>query len=407
MEIDAFSPEMRKRLVKTGGYWGFVPPDLPPAIQWSSDLAAPLSAADRALGHLAGVGSNLPNPHLLINPFIRREAVLSSQIEGTQASLSDLILFELGSDVERRVPDVLEVSNYVRALEYGLERVKTLPLSLRLIRELHRQLLEGVRGQNRSPGEFRRSLVWIGPQGTTLDSARFVPTPPGPELDRALSALEAYLQAPSQLPPILRLAAVHYQFEAIHPFLDGNGRIGRLLITLMLCLDGVLSQPLLYLSAYFERYRQRYYDLLLQVSQKGAWHDWLVFFCQAVACEAMDGVDRARRLMQLRAQYMEKVGKRQASALAVRLVESLFDRPATTASQAAATMGISAVSAHRHIDRLVEMDILAEITGQQRNRIYLAKGIIQAISEPDFGKHLPENRHEPPGSAEGAQAASK
>jgi Fic family protein len=382
MQASDFTAEMRRHLVKVGGYCAFVPPGLPPPITWSSDLVGRLSTADRALGQLAGLGRTLPNPHLLINPFLRREAVLSSQIEGTQASLSDLFLFEANPKTQAQVPDVREVNNYVRALEYGLKRVHSLPLSRRLLCELHTKLLEGVRGENMSPGDFRRIQVWIGPHGTALEKSRFVPPPAGPYLQSAINSLEAYLQQPSDLPPIIRLAAVHYQFETIHPFLDGNGRIGRLLIPLMLCLDGILPQPLLYLSAYFERHRRQYYDLLLAVSQKNAWNDWLAFFAQGVATEAADAVNRARRLMDLQARYVAMVRKRQASALAAKFVESLFDRPATTVAQAARTLDITVVAAQRHVDHLVAAGILTEVTGQKRNRIYLAKKIVQTVSEP-------------------------
>lgn len=384
-----FSDEARKHLRKVGSYWTFIPPDLPPKVEWDAELISVLSAADRALGQLAGLGRTLPNPHLLIRPFTHREAVLSSQIEGTQASLSDLYLFEVSTKIELKAPDVREVSNYVEALEYGLQRVPTLPLSRRLICELHARLMDGVRGAQRSPGEFRRQQVWIGPEGSSVDQARFVPPPPGPELDRILNTFERYLQTPSDLPPIIRLAIVHYQFEAIHPFVDGNGRIGRLLITLMLCLDGILPQPLLYLSAYFERHRRMYYDLLLAVSQRNAWHDWLTFFCRGVASEAMDAVDRARRLMELQARYTRTIGTRRTSALSIKLVEMLFERPAITVATAAAALGVTPVAAQRHIDHLCAAGIIEEITGQRRNRVYLARSVIDAISNPTLDHDLP------------------
>ena len=276
MQPADFGPDAAGRVVRAPeGYWAFVPAPLPPALEPSWDLFSRLSDADRALSELAGRAANLPNPHLLIAPFLRREAVLSSRIEGTQASLSDLFFFEAGSpsarSATRRVPDdVQEVANYVRALEYGLKRTATLPISLRLIREIHGRLMKGVRGNHLMPGEFRRTPNWIGPAGCTLMDATYVP-PPVPAMHAALDRFEKYLHQKPTLPPLVRLALVHYQFEAIHPFVDGNGRVGRLLIPLLLCHERLLPQPLLYLSAYFERHRTEYYRHLLTVSQTGSW----------------------------------------------------------------------------------------------------------------------------------------
>ena len=240
MDRRDFAPQYPGRLTSVaGGSVAFVPDPLPPEIKWDATLATAVAEAQGALGRLAEVGRMMPNPHLLIRPFMRREAVLSSQIEGTQASHEDLLLFELDERVEQRTPDVREVSNYVKALEHGLERVGSLPLSLRLIREMHRILMEQVRGGDQNPGEFRRKQVHIGSEGQSIADARFVPPPPGDELTRVLSDFESYLHTPDDLGPVVRLALVHYQFEAIHPFADGNGRIGRLLISLILCLENM------------------------------------------------------------------------------------------------------------------------------------------------------------------------
>lgn len=360
----------------------FVPEPLPPEIQWDDALATAVAKAEGALGRLAEVGRMMPNPHLLIRPFMRREAVLSSQIEGTQASHDDLLLFEMDESVAERTPDVREVSNYVKALEYGLERVASMPLSQRLIREMHRILMEDVRGGDQTPGEFRRTQVHIGSKGQSIHEARFVPVPPGGELDRTLSDFEAYLHAPRVLSPVVRLALVHYQFETIHPLVDGNGRVGRLLISLMLCLDDLLPQPLLYLSAYFERHRHEYYDHLLRVSQKGAWERWIAFFATGVAEQALDAVDRATRLRELQADYVEQVRSARTSALLLRLLDHLFEQPYVTASSVRDLLNVTPRTAQQHIDRLREADILREITGQKRNRVYLAQGIIDAIRDP-------------------------
>ena len=286
MQPAEYQPHASGRLFRTPqDYWAYVPAPLEPAIRLDTELLRHLSMADRALSELAGIARALPDPHLLIGPFVRREAVLSSRIEGTRASFSDLLFFEAARLREKEVPDVLEVANYVRALEYGLDRLEELPLSLRLLREMHRVLLRGVRGDTQTPGEFRRSQNWIGPPGCTLMEAVYVP-PPVIEMGDALDRLEKYFHSESEYPPLIRLALIHYQFEAIHPFLDGNGRIGRLLMALLLCTERLLSQPVLYLSAYFEKHREEYYQRLFAVSQRGCWEDWIKFFLQAVAVQA-------------------------------------------------------------------------------------------------------------------------
>jgi len=365
-----------------GRYWAFVPNPLPPRLRWTSDLVTVLSRADRALGQLSGLGRSMPNPHLLIRPFMRREAVLSSRIEGTQASLSDLYAFEgRHPPLFESPPDVREVHNYVRALEYGLDRLGTLPLSLRLIREIHARLMEDVRGQHQTPGEFRRSQNWIGPPGCTLNEAIYVP-PSLEEMPQALYALEDYLHSEPSLPPLVRLGLIHYQFEAIHPFLDGNGRVGRLLITLLLCQWGLLSQPLLYLSAYFNAYRQAYYDLLLGVSREGAWEDWLTFFLRGVAFQAHDSIARARRIQDLHADYHAQMLDDQAPAGVLQVIDWLFVQPLVTIRQVEQELDLTYQTARRYVDRLEEKGILREITGQARNRVYRADAVLDAINEP-------------------------
>ncbi|MCL4741134.1 MAG: Fic family protein [Phycisphaerales bacterium] len=382
MNPETFKPGHPGRLVRIGGglgsCWAYVPDPLPPRIDWGSTLLTVLSAADRALGRLAGIGLNLPNPHLLIGPFMRREAVLSSRIEGTQASLSDLVLFEAVPEAEPRVADVREVYNYVRALEYGLSRLSTLPMSLRLVREMHRLLMQDVRGNSANPGEFRTVQNWIGPPGGSISHATYVPPPPN-ELVPALNAFESYLHTKSELPPLVRLAMVHYQFEAIHPFLDGNGRIGRLLITLMLCMEGILPGPLLYLSAYFEREREAYYSRLLVVSREGKWTEWLEFFLRGVAEQSMDAVDRTSRLVELRDEYRRRLIGARASALPLRLADELFARPAVSVSRVCDVLGVTRRSAQINVDKLVAAGILREATGKQRNRVYVADDIIRAV----------------------------
>lgn len=383
MKIQDFQKSDSGRVLKAReGYWAYIPNPLPPKLRWTDELVETLTRAHTSVGRLAGVGQTLVNPHLLINPFKSREAVLSSRIEGTQASLSDLFLFEAAPSPEPRVGDVRQVRNYVRALEHGLQRVSELPLSLRLIRELHAVLLEGVRGEYYTPGEFRRSQNWIGPAGCTLNEASFVP-PPAIELSVCLGEFESYIRAPSRLPPLVRSALIHYQFEAIHPFLDGNGRIGRLLITLLLCIEGLLPQPLLYLSAYFEANRQAYYDHLLRVSQAGRWTEWVLFFLTGVHEQAQDAIARSNRLIALHEEFRARCHRPRGSALLLKLVDRLFELPAIRASAAQELLGVTFRSAQNNIEKLVKLGILREVTGQRRNRLYLADTIVEAIERPN------------------------
>jgi len=347
-------------------------------------LTRVLSQADRALSELAGLGQTMPNPHLLIGPFVRREAVLSSRIEGTQADITDLYAYEAGQlplpGMEASPPesDVREVLNYVNALEYGLDRLNTLPVSLRLIRELHEKLMSGVRGEHATPGEFRRSQNWIGPPGCTLDEALFVP-PPAPQMHEALEALEKYLHSEDVYPPLLRLALVHYQFEAIHPFVDGNGRVGRLLLSLLLVQWDLLPLPLLYLSAYFHRYRQVYYDLLLGVSEKGDWRAWLLFFFRGIAEQAEDALQRARKLQDLQQEWRGRLAQARISALAQRLADSLFSAPILTIPQAQHLLGVTYPSAQRNVERLVEAGILRLVQDVSHGKTYVATEILDVI----------------------------
>jgi Fic family protein len=367
------------QLVQTSrGYTAYVPNPLEPKIELTLSIVKELSSADRALSELAGIARTLPNPHILIGPFLRREAVLSSRIEGTQASFSDLLFFEAARLREKEVPDVREVSNYVKALEYGLARLSTLPISLRLTREMHQRLMMGVRGESQTPGEFRRSQNWIGPAGCTLSDATYVP-PPVEEMDSALDGFEKYLHAPSEMPALIRLALIHYQFESIHPFLDGNGRVGRLLVTLLLCAEKLLPQPLLYLSAYFERYRDDYYHHLLAVSQKGAWEQWIQYFLKAVAVQSADAIQRIDQLLSLRQSYRTRLQQARASTLLLQLVDELFSYPAITNPAVSERMKITPRSSQLNIDKLVQKGILREATGRQRNRVYVATEIVDIV----------------------------
>ncbi len=379
MEIGLFQNSPSGRFIRASGeYWAFVPHPLPPKLEWDNSLVSLISRADLALGTLSGLGETLPNPHLLIYPFIRREAVLSSRIEGTQSSLSDLLLFEATKVEKQR--DVREVQNYVRAIEYGLKRLDALPLSLRLIRELQGILMERVRGEHVTRGEFRQSQNWIGPPGCSLNEASFVP-PPVPEMQDALDQLEKFLHADIDLPPLVQLALIHYQFETIHPFLDGNGRIGRLLITLFLCERGILTKPLLYLSAFFERHRREYYERLLQVSQKGAWKKWIQFFLQAVVNQSSDAVQRSRRLLDLHQDYHRTSLEKHLPPTAGQLIELILMRPVLNPRIAQELLGVTFPTAQKAIRVLEDEGILVEITGGKRNKTYVAEEILRILEE--------------------------
>lgn len=384
MLTENFTANSSGRLVKAAqGYLAFVPNPLPPSVELSWDLVGRLSAAEQAISQLAGVGLTLPNPHLLIGPFIRREAVLSSRIEEIRVSLSDLVFFEAESERGSSQSDVQEVSNYVRALDHGLRRLDNLPVSLRLIREIHDKLMTGVRGEHLTPGEFRRSQNWIGPPGCTLMDATYVP-PPVDEMDTALGELEKYLHTNSELPLLIRLALIHYQFEAIHPFLDGNGRMGRLLITLLLCHHKILTQPLLYLSAFFERNREDYYRLLLGVSQRGLWDEWVRYFLLGVEQQSKDAVKRAARLLEMRQEYRDNLQSARSSALLLRLIDDLFAHPVTTIKTTGASLGVTPRAARQNIDRLIAHGILKEVSGRQRNQIFIAEEIISILEAEEL-----------------------
>ncbi len=363
----------------------FIPDPLPPAIDHSSlltELHEPLLMAERALSVLEGAVGSGPvasNPYLLIGPFSRREAVASSAIEGTIASLEELALIEADDTaLGEREPEVREVQNYVKALRQGFE--SDLPVCNRLIRDLHRTLMTGARGKETGPGQFRRQQNAIIERKAGRKRIRFIP-PPVPEMEKAMADLETFLHQPSNLPRLVQLAMVHYQFETIHPFLDGNGRIGRLLITLLLRERSQLARPLVYLSDYFERHRVAYCDLLLGVSLRGEWFPWLAFFLEGVAEQATDARRRAAALSALLNQYRERIVQPRAPAILSTIVEHLFDRPAVTVRMIAEKFNVTAATAGKYVDRLERAGILKEATGRKKDRVWLAEGILLAVRE--------------------------
>jgi Fic family protein len=368
------------RVVQTPeGYAAFVPKPLPPELTFDAELMLALSRADAALSELSGIGRHLPNPHLLIAPYVRREAVLSSRIEGTRASLSDVLLDELQGDTpHEEEADVREVRNYVTALQYGRERLQSLPLSLRLVKELHAKLMQGVRGERATPGEFRHSQNWIGPAGSTPANAPYVPPPP-PEMTAALGAWEKFLHHREKLPDLIQCALIHEQFEAIHPFLDGNGRVGRLLVTLFLIERGRLSQPLLYLSAYIEAHRQDYYDLLQRVRTRGEWKAWLLYFLAGVQATAHDAVTRTSQLMDLRETHRQQLRDK---AKALMLLDELFVNPFITVAKAAKLLKVSNPTARQAVSFLQKDGMLEEVSGRKWGQLYLSRPILQIIENP-------------------------
>lgn len=380
---DFRSTKAGKAIRTRNGYWAFLPAPLPPDLDWSPALLTALSNAERELAKLTTVAGNFPFPRLLIQPFIRREAVLSSRIEGTRASLTDLYNYESAQmSFLEQDDDVREVHNYVLALDYGLERLQTLPVSQRLIRELHARLMEGVRGGQFTPGEFRKTQNWIGAAGSTIETATYVP-PPVDEMKNALGAMEAFIHADTELPALVRAGLIHYQFEAIHPFLDGNGRVGRLLIMLLLQEWGVLSQPLLNLSAYFEHYRQEYYDHLLAVSQHGKWEEWLRFFLRGVSAQAQDSIFRMTRLQGIRTRYEELVQADNNPQRMSAVIDFLFSRPILTLRQLETALDIPYMAAKRYVDKLVEAGVLKETTGHARNRVFMAHEVFHALENTE------------------------
>ncbi|GBQ45584.1 cell filamentation cAMP-inducing protein Fic [Acidomonas methanolica] len=359
----------------------FVPPPLPP--QPPIDVLAlleRLSLAERALGRLDGITMLLPRQELFLYMYVRKEAVLSSQIEGTQSTLSDLLRFETEAQNGQPIDDVREVSNYVDAMMYGLERLKELPLSLRLIREMHARLLQDGRGATKNPGEFRRSQNWIG--GTRPGNALFVPPPPT-EMNDCLAALEHFMhEDSSRLPALIKAGLLHVQFETIHPFLDGNGRIGRLLVTLYLCVNGVLRTPLLYLSLYLKTHRAEYYRLLQDVREHGAWEAWLDFFLAGIADTANQAFDAATRIVNLFKEDRERITIQSDRAGSALRIHDLFQQnPFLTANQLTRQTGLSAPTVNAALADLERLGIVEEITGRKRGRVFSYQSYLAILSE--------------------------
>lgn len=382
MKSKDFTPEAPGKLVPTThGTEAFVPDPLPRNISLPGETILLLADAESAVGRLGGTTAREFNPYLIGSPLLHREAILSSRMEGTVTTPEQLVLLEAEAETEGRKPkgddETQEVLNYVRAMQHALERLEELPVSLRLMREIHRVLLTGVRGERHEPGEFRRTQNFIrGRRSEEIEEARFVP-PPVPQMKGGLGALEKYLHDEDPVDPsLVRLALIHYQFEAIHPFRDGNGRVGRLLIPLLMCSWDRLEAPILYVSAFFEKNRETYVDLLLRVSQQGDWIGWVNFFLRGVEQSAREATAQALALLDLRQRYHRQCQESRASASLIRLVDRLFQTPSITIKNASALLDMTPQGAANNVHRLEAMGILREVTGQQRYQVFVADEIV-------------------------------
>ena len=368
-----------------GGFDAFHPAPFPPEdLVIDARMMELATRADHELGRLVGSAEILPNADLFVLMYVRREAVLSSQIEGTEASLMDVLEYEALQRTGERRLDIQEISNYVAALRYGLRRVRTLPVSLRLLREIHARLMRGVRGGEpaKTPGDFRRSQNWVG--GPSPATARYVP-PPVPEMLRALGEFETALHTPGPYPLLIRVGLAHAQFETIHPFLDGNGRMGRLLISFVLCESGVMPEPLLYLSVFFKQHRDTYYDRLQAIRDGGDWEGWLAFFLEGVATVAREATDTARRIVELRertrATVSDTLGRRSGPAL--RLVDTLFQQPVVTVRVVQQILEYSQPAAAAMVSALEKAQVLVEVTGRRRDRVFEFRPYLRLFRERD------------------------
>ncbi len=370
-----------KFILQPGGYKAFIPKPLPPKPKIDLDqIWELLSKADRALARLDGAASTLPDPDFFVYIFSRREAELSSKIEGTQSSLIDVLEFEAKTGKPGIPEDIQEVINYIKAMNYGLKRLATLPVSLRLMREIHQKLMFEVRGAKRNPGNFRKEQNWIGPSGSPLENAIYIP-PPVPDMKDALDKLERFIHAKDPMPFLIKAGLIHAQFETIHPFSDGNGRIGRLLITFLLCEKDILKRPLLYLSLYFQKHRNEYYDRLQATRERGDWEGWLEFFLRGVYEVSQDATETARKILVLRENHRNLILKRfeRGAVNALSLLDKMYSTPFVNIRSVEKLTKISFKSAANLVNRLEEMGLLTEMTGRKKDRVYFYQPYISII----------------------------
>jgi len=385
LDAQSFSNPSGKLVKNSEGHLTFIPNVLPPEITYDASMIALVTEASNQLGELSGIGRLLPNPHLIIRPYVLREAVLSSKIEGTQASILDLFRYDAGitdGSLERERKQMDEVVNYVNAVDICLRKIQKekKPINLEMILDAHKILLEGVRGHELEPGVVRNIQNWIGPEGTKIENATYVP-PAVEYVPDLLKDLENFIQDPSGImPPLIQCAVVHYQFESIHPFADGNGRIGRLIIPLILAERNLLSQPILYLSMYIESHKTEYYSLLLQVSQKSTWNDWIKFFLHAIIAQARDAISNIQQLMDLKQKYDEQLRSKKASASVLQLLDLLLANPWITIPKVQDYLGVTYPPAKKAVEYLISVGILHEVENKERNRLFVAHEINDIVS---------------------------
>lgn len=363
------------------GYKAYIPKLLPPAppIKYDGELRNLLSEADRALARLDGIATVLPNPELFIAMYVKKEALLSSQIEGTQASLEGILRFEANIEPSEDINEIKEVVNYIKAMNYGVDRLKNIPLSNKLIKEIHKILIEGTRGTLKTPGEFRKTQNWLGPQGANLSEATFIPPPPDTVID-LMSNLEKFIHGKDEIPPLIKISLIHAQFETIHPFLDGNGRVGRLLITFYLFWEKILSHPLLYLSFYLKKNRTEYYDWLMKIRLDGDWEGWLKFFLKGVKEVSEEAVNSASKIIILKETILKRLfDKKVSSIYAVEFLNLLFRKPIITSRELIKELGTSKETANQIIKKFEEIEILKEISGKKRYKKYIFSDYVNII----------------------------
>ncbi|MEA3475689.1 MAG: Fic family protein [Candidatus Cloacimonadota bacterium] len=372
-----------KYIKQMGGYRAYIVKPLPPEppIKYDGELRVLLSEADRSLARLDGITTVLPNPELFVGMYVKKEALLSSQIEGTRASLEGILKFEANLTPSEDINEIKEVVNYIKALNYGMNRLRDFPMSIRLIKEIHKILIEGTRGTHKTPGEFRKTQNWIGPSGASLNEAIFVPPPPDKVMD-LMSEIEKFIYKKNDIPPLPKIALIHAQFETIHPFLDGNGRIGRLLITFYLYWKGILTRPLLYLSFYFKKHRSDYYDWLMKVRLNGDWEGWLKFFLKGVCEISQEAVNIARTIIKLKENLITRLYENSISSIhAIKLIDLLFENPLTEVRDISERLNIHKDTVNDLMKKFEKIGILKEITGKKRYKKYIFSDYVDIIKK--------------------------
>lgn len=370
-------------VMQSTGYQAYIPKPLPPIppIKYNGKLRNLLSEADRALAKLEGITTVLPNAELFIAMYIKKEALLSSQIEGTQASLEGILRFEANLEPTEDINEIKEVINYIKALDYGINRLQDIPMSSRLIKEIHKILIQGTRGTHKTPGEFRKTQNWLGPQGATLSEATFIPPPPN-ILMELISNLEKFMHKKDEIPSLIKISLIHSQFETIHPFLDGNGRMGRLLITFYLYWEGILSRPLLYLSFYLKKNRIKYYDLLMKIRLEGNWEEWSSFFLKGIKEVSEEAANSAREIIILKNTILKSLFNNKISSIyAVEFLNLLFGKPIVTSKEVIKDLKVSKETANQIIKKFEKLNILKEISGKKRYKKYIFSDYINIIKK--------------------------